>query len=283
MLRENRSLDQVVEIVPALPDAVDVRKGGRRKGSDRGKGHRRFRLLDLFCCAGGAARGYDQAGFEVVGVDIDHQPRYPYEFVRADALSLSPEFLASFDAIHSSPPCQSYSDLARRNGNADEWPRLIEPVRELLIRTGRPYVIENVEGAPLIDPVVLCGTMFPGLRVIRHRLFETNFPLAAPPHGKHPKVHTFDKRKSHYGKTDDMIDFVQVTGGGNCTVAAAKDAMDINWMNKGELNEAIPPAYTRYIGKYLIGHIAQMSDSSGMEDANGTKARLEDKIETVSS
>ncbi len=167
-------------------------------------------------------------------------------------LTLTPEFLATFDAVHASPPCQSYSDLAKRNGNADEWPRLIEPVRKMLSDTGLLCVIENVDGAPLLDPVVLCGTMFPGLRVLRHRLFETNFCVVAPPHGKHPVVHTFDKRKSHYGKTHDMVDFVQVTGGGNCTVAAARDAMGIEWMNKGELNEAIPPAYTSYVGKFLL-------------------------------
>ena len=97
--------------------------------------------------------------------------------------------------------------------------------------------------------------MFPGLRVLRHRLFEANFPIITPPHGKHPKVHTFDKRKSHYGKTNDMVDFVQVTGGGNCSIAAARDAMGINWMNKGELNEAIPPAYTRFIGAQLMEYL----------------------------
>lgn len=210
------------------------------------------RLLDLFCCAGGAGVGYARAGFEVVGVDIEPQPRYPFEFIQADALGLDPEFVATFDAIHASPPCQSYSDLAKRNGNADAWPRLIDPTRDLLIASGRPWVIENVEGAPLRNPVVLCGTMFPGLRVLRHRLFEANFPIVAPPHGKHPKVHTFDKRKSHYGKTNDMIDFVQVTGGGNCTIAAAKDAMGITWMTKNEMNESIPPAYTKLIGEQLL-------------------------------
>jgi DNA (cytosine-5)-methyltransferase 1 len=214
-----------------------------------------YRLLDLFCCAGGAAAGYSQAGFDVLGVDLHPQPNYPFEFMQADALGLTQEFLRSFDAIHASPPCQSYSDLAKRNGNAHEWPRLIEPVREMLLQSGRPYIIENVEGAPLINPVVLCGTMFPGLRVLRHRLFETNFLLTALSHGKHPKVHTFDKRKSHYGKTDERKDFVQVTGGGNCTIAAARDAMGIDWMNKGELNEAIPPAYTFFIGQQLLRHL----------------------------
>jgi DNA (cytosine-5)-methyltransferase 1 len=213
---------------------------------------RRPRLLDLFCCAGGAGAGYNMAGFEVVGVDNKPQRNYPFEFIERDALTLDPEFIASFDAIHASPPCQSYSDLAKRNGNGHEWPRLIEPVREILINSGLPYVIENVEGAPLIEPVVLCGTMFPGLRVLRHRLFEANFEIALPPHPKHPKVHTFDKRKSHFGKTDEWEDFVQVTGGGNCSLAAAKEAMGIDWMSKGEINEAIPPAYTEYIGRELL-------------------------------
>ena len=221
---------------------------------------KRFRLLDLFCCAGGAGKGYSQAGFEVVGVDIDPQPNYPFAFMQADALTLDPEFIASFDAVHASPPCQSYSDLAKRNGNADEWPRLIEPVRDLLVQSELPYIIENVEGAPLIEPVILCGTMFPGLRVLRHRLFEANFSIITPPHGKHPKVHTFDKRKAHYGKTNEWVDFVQVTGGGNCTIAAAREAMGIDWMSKNEINEAIPPAYTRLIGEQLLQLLQHLSD-----------------------
>jgi DNA (cytosine-5)-methyltransferase 1 len=216
---------------------------------------RKPRLLDLFCCAGGASFGYSKAGFEVVGVDIDDQPRYPFTFKKHDALTLEPEFIAKFDAIHASPPCQSYSDLAKRNGNAHEWPRLVEPVREMLIESGIPYIIENVEGAPLRSPVILCGTMFPDLRVIRHRLFETNFPVLVPPHGRHPICHTFDKRKSQYGKTDEMRDFVSVNGGGNCSVAAARDAMHIEWMTKNELNEAIPPAYTQLIGEQLLDYL----------------------------
>lgn len=209
-------------------------------------------LLDLFCCAGGAGVGYVRAGFDVVGVDLEPQPNYPLPFIQADALTLDPRFLSFFDAIHASPPCQSYSDLAKRNGNAHEWPRLIEPVRKMLQATGKPYIIENVEGAPLIDPAVLCGTMFPSLRVLRHRLFETNFNIAVPAHKKHPLVHTFDKRKAHFGKTDEWKDYVTVTGGGNCTLAAARDAMGIDWMTKGEINEAIPPAYTEFIGRQLL-------------------------------
>jgi DNA (cytosine-5)-methyltransferase 1 len=222
------------------------------RNSSRGKP----RLLDLFCCAGGAGVGYARAGFEVIGVDIKAQPNYPLTFVQTDALALDPQFIASFDAVHASPPCQSYSDLAKRNANADSWPRLIEPVREILTRSGLPYVIENVDGAPLIDPIVLCGTMFPELRVLRHRLFEANFAIMPPPHKKHHKVHTFDKRKSHFGKTNEWKDFVQVTGGGNCTLAAAREAMGIDWMTKGEINESIPPAYTEFIGGELMRYLA---------------------------
>jgi DNA (cytosine-5)-methyltransferase 1 len=210
------------------------------------------RLLDLFCCAGGAGMGYSQAGFEVVGVDIAPQPNYPFAFIKADALKLDSDFVSSFDAIHASPPCQSYSVLAKRNGNSHEWPRLIEPVRAMLQNSGLPYVIENVVGSTLHNPVLLCGTMFPNLRVLRHRLFEANFLILTPKHGKHPLVHTFDKRKSHYGKTDEWVDFVMVTGGGNCTVAAARDAMGIDWMSKNEINESIPPAYTQFIGEQLL-------------------------------
>jgi DNA (cytosine-5)-methyltransferase 1 len=207
------------------------------------------RLLDLFCGAGGAAMGYHRAGFEVVGVDIKQQPRYPFEFHQGDAMAWP---LDGFDVIHASPPCQRYSDLAKRNGNAHKWPDLVRVIRYRLEGpTGAHYVIENVEGAPLMDPVTLCGTMFPELRVLRHRLFEADFPIEAPPHKPHPLVHTHDKRKRHYGTTDEWTDFVQVTGGGNSTLEAARDAMGIDWMNKHEINEAIPPAYTEHIGRQL--------------------------------
>jgi len=161
----------------AMAKKVCITSENARIGHAHDLASRKPRLLDLFCCAGGAGVGYSRAGFEVVGVDNKPQSNYPLPFIQADALKLDPEFIASFDAIHASPPCQSYSDLAKRNGNAHEWPRLIEPVREILIASGLPYVIENVDGAPLLNPMVLCGTMFKGLRVLRHRLFETNFKL----------------------------------------------------------------------------------------------------------
>lgn len=219
-------------------------------------------FIDYFCCAGGAAMGYHEAGYEVVGFDKNPQPNYPFEFHQLDLVNPDtgeldvPQwvFTRGFVAGHGSPPCQSYSDLAKRNGNADKWPRLIGPTRRLFQRMGIPYVIENVEGAEaeMVDPITLCGTMFPGLRVLRHRLFETNWDARVPPHGKHPLVFTHDKRKAHYGRLDQNVSFVQVTGGGNCTVANARDAMGISWMTKDELNEAIPPAYTRHLGEQLL-------------------------------
>lgn len=239
---------------------------------------RKPRLLDLFCCAGGAGVGYSLAGFEVVGVDINPQSNYPLPFIRTDALTLDPKFIALFDAVHASPPCQAYSDLAKRNRNGDQWPQLIEPVRDMLVRSGLPYVIENVEGAPLIDPVVLCGTMFKGLRVLRHRLFEANFPIEQPPHGKHPKVHTFDKRKSHFGKTNEWKDFVQVTGGGNCTLAAARKAMGIDWMTKGEINEAIPPLYTKYVGEQLMLYLCGIEQEPQTRKNRKNGLRTENKL-----
>ena len=241
----------------------------------------RPKLLDLFCCAGGAAVGYEHAGFDVVGIDIDPQPNYPFTFLQADALKLDTAFIARFDAIHASPPCQHYSDLAKRNGNGDDWPDLVGSTRDMLNATGKPWVIENVEGAPLRSPVVLCGTMFSSLRVIRHRLFESNFPITQPdhiPHLEHPLVHTLDKRKNHYGKTCEWSDFVQVTGGGNCSIAAARDAMGIDWMTKREINEAIPPAYAEYVGRQLMKHLqgidggadrSQRKDTSLLEAACG--------------
>ena len=224
----------------------------------------RPRLLDLFCCAGGAGTGYHRAGFEVHGVDIDPQPRDPFTFTQYDALKAM-EFLidsgaiSSYDAIHASPPCQRFSDLAKRNGNADDWPDLVAPIRDLLGASGLPYIIENVEGAPLQDPVTLCGAMFPELRVYRHRLFESNIKLTVPEHTKHTELtFTHDKRKAHYGRPLDLKTMrVQVTGGGNAPVWAKREAMGgLDWMTGREVNESIPPAYTEYLGRQLLAALA---------------------------
>jgi DNA (cytosine-5)-methyltransferase 1 len=236
---------------------------------------RRPRILDLFCCAGGAATGYHRAGFDVFGVDIDAQPRYPFNFRRADAVTFLEYLLAGgrpgpwwltlgdFDAIHASPPCQRFSDLAKRNGNADDWPDLVGPIRELLDATGLPYIIENVEGAPLVEPITLCGAMFPELRVYRHRLFESNLSLVAPEHPKHADLtFTHDKRKRHYGQPLDLATMrVQVTGGGNAPVWAKRQAMGgLDWMTGHEVNEAIPPAYTEHLGRQVLAHLAETEE-----------------------
>lgn len=222
----------------------------------------RPRLLDLFCGAGGAAMGYYRAGFDIIGVDIDPQPNYPFPFDRRDAmelLALDLRWLDHFALVHASPPCQRYSVSSKNwNGRAEDHPDLIAPVRDALRAWGGPYIIENVVGAPLLDPVTLCGVSFPGLRVIRHRLFESNLPLADRPHRKHPLVYTRDKRKAHYGKLDEWTAFVSVNGGGNCSRAAAADAMGIDWpMTKQELNEAIPPAYTEFLGAQALAQVGE--------------------------
>ncbi len=224
----------------------------------------RPRLLDLFCGAGGAAMGYHRAGFDVVGVDIKDQPRYPFTFIRADALEVfAHDFwllgsIADFDAIHASPPCQRYSDLAHRNGNADSHPDLIGPVRELLEATGLPYVIENVEGAPLRNPEMICGTGFPlgtdGYRLRRHRLFETNWGF----HYTRGCRCRFDTRPV-IDVSGGPTRALRLDGKGGRTYKGTADqaraAMGIDWMTKAELNEAIPPAYTELIGHQLLAHI----------------------------
>jgi len=222
-------------------------------GSNREGG---YRLLDICCCAGGASEGFHRAGWHVTGTDINQHRNYPFPFFQTDLRDLDPRWIAAnFDAAHASPPCQAHTDLQKQNKRF--YLDLIPSARELLEASGLPYVIENVEGAPLRDPVMLCGTMFPGLRVIRHRLFETNWLLTAPPHGAHPLVFTHDKRKAHYGRLDQDTSFVQVTGGGNCTVANKRAAMGIDWMTGKELNEALPPAYTEWIGRQLLTALAE--------------------------
>lgn len=206
------------------------------------------RCLDLFCCAGGASMGYAKAGFEVVGVDIAKQPHYPFPFIRADVADMDPRFLATFDLIAASPPCQRYTNCQRIRDN--EHPDLVAPTRALLKASGRPYAIENVVGAPLIDTIELCGAMF-GLRVYRHRLFECSFPVDVPAH----PPHTAPLRKM--GRRPQPGDFLHVVGNFS-GVAQAKEAMGIDWMVRDELREAIPPAYTQFIGTAALAHIASV-------------------------
>jgi DNA (cytosine-5)-methyltransferase 1 len=202
----------------------------------------RPRLLDLFCCEGGAGTGYDRAGFEVVGVDIAAQPRYPFEFHQGDALEFVKEHGHEFDAIHASPPCQAFTRAWKLRQN--EHPDLIAPTRDALDATGLPYIIENVPGAPLVAPVELCGAMF-GLRTYRHRQFESNRPLTAPDHAPH-RVPT---RKM--GRAPAEGDFIHVVGNFS-GVAYARQVMGMPWASRDGLREAIPPAYTEHIGRQLI-------------------------------
>jgi DNA (cytosine-5)-methyltransferase 1 len=204
-----------------------------------------MRLLDLFCGAGGAAMGYDRAGFDVTGVDNRPQPRFPFAFVQADALEYVAAHGHEFDVIHASPPCQAYTPL--RAVDKREYPDLVGATRKALQATGKPYVIENVPGAPLQHPIALCGGMFPGLRVYRHRLFESSELLLAPSHPKHVVKATGTQRgrKAHY----EAGGFITITGdvGTYCG-----GAMEIDWMNGDELSQAIPPAYTEHIGRQLV-------------------------------
>lgn len=219
----------------------------------------RPRLLDLFCCAGCIARGYHRAGWDVEGVDIAPRPRYPYTFHQGDAIEIGARLLATgrFHAVHASPPCQAHSDLQKQSKRF--YRDFIPQTRELLEASGLPYAIENVEGAPLRDPIVLCGAMFPETRVYRHRLFESNIDLAAPPHPTHAELtYTRDKRKAHYGRPLDLATMrVQVTGGGNAPVWAKAQAMGLAdaGLTGRELNEGVPPAYGEFIGRQLLAHI----------------------------
>jgi len=203
-----------------------------------------MRLLDLFCGAGGASVGYARAGFSVVGVDIHPQPNYPFEFVQMNALSCDYEYLDQFDIIHASPPCQQYSigsAVARKNGK--QYPDLVHPTRRLLVATGKPYIMENVRPAPVRPDICLDGTMF-DLGVIRPRVFETNIP----------GIPTYPCPSLIEGSVIEG-DYVTVAGNGGTglkTRAAWSQAMGIHWMSRRELREAIPPAYTRWIGQEAL-------------------------------
>lgn len=215
----------------------------------------RPRLLDLFCGAGGAGMGYSRAGFDVVGVDREPQAHYPFEFHQADATTYP---LDGFDAIHASPPCQDYSRAMRHLAAAQ--PRLIDPVRGRLASAGVPWIIENVLGSPLpgqdtLDGaygVELCGTMFglsaAGLDIQRHRLFEASFPVAAP-------------RGCHHGRpalnphNQPGRDLIYARLGREDPERPWRQAMGVEWMGRYEAREAIPPAYTEFIGRQLLEHV----------------------------
>jgi DNA (cytosine-5)-methyltransferase 1 len=219
---------------------------------------RKPKALDLFCCASGASMGLHQAGFDVTGVDIEPQPRYPFRFIQADALTFP---LEGYDFAWASPMCQDHSKTRKilegkgltGKGGGDQIAR----IRERLIVSGLPYVIENVPGAPLINPITLCGTMF-GLKVIRHRRFESNFLILQPKCGRHGKTN------SHRGYSTGA-EFVTV-GGNNFRRVEGAAAMGIDWMKtRPELSQAIPPAYAKYIGEFAMQHLG--ADEGGKEKA----------------
>ena len=209
-----------------------------------------MRLLDLYCGAGGAAMGYFRAGFtEIVGIDICPQPRYPFRFIQADALTL-PVDTSYFDAIHASPPCQGYSEGARRYPERmAKQPKLIAPTRELLAATGKPYIIENVMGARehMQGAFVLHGGMF-NLAVVRRRLFESNVfmlvPRQPPPsfavgvYGGRPDGRILNSRYPRIRAAKGLLE--------------AQAAMGMDWADWHGTKEAIPPAYTEWIGTRLI-------------------------------
>lgn len=230
-----------------------------------------LKLLDGFCCQGGASMGYHQVGFVPYGIDINPQPHYPFPFHQGDVIQVlaalnaggaidfthkggTVEWLTldQFVAAHKSPPCQAKSKAQKIMSR--KHPRLIAPTRELLIESGLPYVIENVvpeneeeDEDPLIDPIELCGAMF-GLGTYRHRLFESNMPITAPDHPEHTA------RNTKMGRPPVDGEFMHVVGNFS-GVAQAKKAMGISWMTRDGLRESIPPAYTHHIGRQLMAQL----------------------------
>lgn len=212
------------------------------------------RLLDLFAGAGGCSVGYARAGFEVVGVDHKPHPDYPFELIVGDAMAVLAErsFLDGFEAVHASPPCQAFTAYRRRGGGVGVgYPDLIGPVRDHLAQLGVTYVIENVPGAPLQSPIQLCGSSF-GLDVRRHRLFESNAPLMSPPcqHGTQLPRFPSATNRTNLRRTVEV-------GVWRIPLGVQQRAMGIDWMSLEDLTEAIPPAYTEYIGAQLLEHLAR--------------------------
>ncbi len=215
-------------------------------------------LVDLFCGAGGTSMGYYRAGFDVVGVDLHPQKNYPFEFYQDDALHFLYKHGKEFDVIHASPPCQVYSVTRSLTNKTID---LVGDTRNLLLNSGRPYVIENVVGAPLLCPIFICGTMFPNLRVIRHRLFETNITIKNCPGvcnhwGKCTNRNEDGKKVTQSFEHSDFITVV----GHQYKVVDGRKAMNIDWMIGKELSQAIPPEYTEWLGKEIIHRIYETNN-----------------------
>lgn len=220
-----------------------------------------MRLLDLFCGEGGASTGYAHAGFTVVGVDSAPMPRYPFEFIQASALDLPLEFLQSFDAIAASPPCKVHTRM--KAFSSASHVDLVAPTRDVLEQSGKPYIIENVPGAPLRNPLILCGSMF-GRDIRRHRLFESNIPLVAPSECRHAEQAAtspgYKVSRYHSGQPKTYLSpVVSVYGRGNAyglgETQLWRDIMAMPWASKDGLREAIPPYYTAFLGAQLLAAI----------------------------
>lgn len=209
---------------------------------------RKYKLLDLYCCGGGAGYGYELAGFDVTGVDIQPQPKHRGTFVQADAITFLLENHAHYDVIHASPPCQAYSMASmqfRKSGK--KYVDLIEATRKALIEIGKPYVIENVPGSPLINPIELCGSMF-GMRTYRHRLFESNINLVTPHHPEHVNPNA---KMGRPVKSNEFIQYVGHFPG----VKAVQEMTGLHWLGQKELAQSIPPQYTKYIGEQIMQNL----------------------------
>jgi len=206
------------------------------------------KLLDLYCCAGGAGYGYEQAGFDVTGVDITEQPRHKGKFIKSDAIEYLKANYKKYDAVHASPPCQEYSMSSLQFRVAGKkYDDLISVTRDALIKTGLPYIIENVPGSPLINPITLCGLMF-GMKTYRHRLFESNIYLKSPKHDKHIHANAKMGRKV---KDDEFIQYVGHFSG----VKLVQEMTGLYWLGQKELAQSIPPQYTKYLGEQLINFL----------------------------
>ena len=211
-----------------------------------------MKLLDLYCGVGGASMGYSRAGFDVTGVDLKHGKRYPFKYIRANVLEILAdiEFLNEFDVIHASPPCQTHSitkNLRIAQGKSTSKIDLIPETRAGLIKSAKPFIIENVMGSPLIDPIMLCGSAF-GLKVRRHRIFESNIKL----NGSLCDHKKQGRPVGVYGSLND-----EIPNGGKTakTITEAREVMGIEWGIWTELVEAIPPIFTQYLGRQAINEL----------------------------
>ena len=211
-----------------------------------------MKLLDLYCGVGGASMGYARAGFDVTGVDLKHGKRYPFNYIRANVLDILAdiEFLNGFDIIHASPRCQTHSitkNLQIAQGKSTSKIDLIPETRAGLIQSSKPFIIENVMGSPLIEPIMLCGSAF-GLKVRRHRIFESNIKLIG-------SICNHKKQGRPVGVYGSLNDEIPNGGKTAKTIFEAREVMGIEWGIWTELVEAIPPIYTEYLGRQSINEL----------------------------